>query len=242
MSPPTGAEAVTARQEIRLQDRLQHQRQGRLDHPVGDGRDPQAALFAARFGDHLLPHRDRAETAVFQTRPQPAGKLLDSHGLHVVGTLPVHASRFGAFVVPHPIPGHKQERGIGDKVKHIAEPAMRVIPGPTVQLRLDLQYPLARHIGGGLQLAGIHQRPSRHSSISATDLLAPFAVHVPLARPDYYGASAPPSGQQSATGLPTTRPAAWRPGRPRMVPTFTRSSIGQAGAQLYPGSIATPTP
>jgi hypothetical protein len=27
-----------------------------------------------------------------------------------------------------------------------------------------------------------------------------------------------------------------------MVPTFTRSSIGQGGAQLYSGSIATPTP
>jgi len=65
---------------------------------------------------------------------------------------------------------------------------------------------------------------------------------VPLARPDYYGASAPPSGPQPATGLPTTRPAAWQLGRPRVVPTFTRSSIGQAGAQLYPGSIATPTP
>jgi hypothetical protein len=67
-------------------------------------------------------------------------------------------------------------------------------------------------------------------------------MHVPLARPDYYGASVPPGGQQLATNLPTTRPAARRPGRPRMVPTFTRSSIGQAGAQLYPGSFATPTP
>ena len=67
-------------------------------------------------------------------------------------------------------------------------------------------------------------------------------MHVPLARPDYYGASAPPSGPQPATGLPTTRPAAWRPGRPRVVPTFTKTSIGQIGAQLYPGSIATPTP
>jgi hypothetical protein len=65
---------------------------------------------------------------------------------------------------------------------------------------------------------------------------------VPLARPDYYEASAPPSGPQPAADLPTTRPAAWRPGRPRVVPTFTRSSIGQIGAQLYPGSIATPTP
>jgi|NGEPerStandDraft_6_1074524.scaffolds.fasta_scaffold103221_2 hypothetical protein len=27
-----------------------------------------------------------------------------------------------------------------------------------------------------------------------------------------------------------------------MVPTFTKTSIGQVGAQLYPGSIATATP
>jgi hypothetical protein len=27
-----------------------------------------------------------------------------------------------------------------------------------------------------------------------------------------------------------------------MVPTFTERSIGQGGTQLYPGSIATPTP
>jgi hypothetical protein len=67
-------------------------------------------------------------------------------------------------------------------------------------------------------------------------------MHVPFARPDYYGASAPPSGQQPATSLPTTKLAARQLGRPRMVPTFTRSSIGQIGAQLYPGSIATPTP
>ena len=243
MSPPPGAEAVAARQEIRLQDRLQHQGQRRLDHPVGDGRDPQAALFAACLRDHPLPHRHRAETAVLQTRPQPVEELLHPHdGLHVVGALPIHARRLGAPVVPHPIPRHQQERGIGDKVEHIIKPAMRIIPGPTVQLRLDPQYPSARRIGGSLQLAGVHQRPSWHSSISATDLLAPFAMYVPLARPDYYEASAPPSGPQPATGLPTTRPAAWRPGRPRMVPTFTRTSIGQTGAQLYPGSIAAPTP
>jgi len=38
-------------------------------------------------------------------------------------------------------------------------------------------------------------------------LLAPFAMHVPLARSDYYEASAPPDGPQPATDLPTTRPA-----------------------------------
>jgi hypothetical protein len=39
-------------------------------------------------------------------------------------------------------------------------------------------------------------------------------MHVPLTRPDCYGASAPPRGQQTATSLPTTRLAVWRPGVP----------------------------
>jgi len=33
-------------------------------------------------------------------------------------------------------------------------------------------------------------------------LLASFAMHAPLARPDYYEASAPPAGHQPASGLP----------------------------------------
>jgi len=59
---------------------------------------------------------------------------------------------------------------------------------------------------------------------------------------DYYEASAPPHGQQSATDLPLAGLAARRVGRPRAVPTFTMRSIGQGGTQLYSGSIATTTP
>ena len=43
VGPASGAEPVGARVEVRLEDRLQHQLQGSLDHPVGDGRDPQSA-------------------------------------------------------------------------------------------------------------------------------------------------------------------------------------------------------
>ena len=37
-----------------------------------------------------------------------------------------------------------KERGIGDKVEQVIEPAMRIITGPTVQLGLDPQYPALR--------------------------------------------------------------------------------------------------
>ena len=36
---------------------------------------------------------------------------------------------------------------------------MRIIPGPSVQLGLDLQYPALRQIQGVVQLTGIHRRP-----------------------------------------------------------------------------------
>ena len=49
----------------------------------------------------------------------------------------------------------------------------------------------------------------------------------------------------SERGVFTPRPG-WLPGRDErfcgVVPTFTRSSVGQGGAQLYSGSIATVTP
>ena len=77
MSPAPRAEPVGAREEIRLEDRLQHQLQGRLDHPVGYGRDPQAALLAVRLRDHALPHRHRTETTGLQLLPQPVTEHLD---------------------------------------------------------------------------------------------------------------------------------------------------------------------
>ena len=67
-------------------------------------------------------------------------------------------------------------------------------------------------------------------------------MYAPLARSDYYETSVPSRGPWSATDLPVAGLAARRGGRPQTVPTFTSRSIGQAGTQLYPDSIATPTP
>jgi hypothetical protein len=67
-------------------------------------------------------------------------------------------------------------------------------------------------------------------------------MHAPFARPDYYEASAPPGGRQSATGLPAAGLAGRREGRPQAVPTFTTESIKELGARLYPGSLAVLTP
>ncbi len=57
----SGTEPVRARAEVRLEDWLQHQLQGRLHDPVTNGRDAKPAEFAAGLGDHPLPHRQRLE-------------------------------------------------------------------------------------------------------------------------------------------------------------------------------------
>jgi hypothetical protein len=53
----------------------------------------------------------------------------------------VHPGGLRALGAPHSAPCHQQERRVGDKVEQVAEPAMRIIYGPAVQLGLDLQYP-----------------------------------------------------------------------------------------------------
>src|SRR6266536_976647 len=158
--PAVGAEPVAAREKIRLEDRLQHQLQGCLDHPIPNGRDPKAAQLAVRLGDHALPHRQRAETAVLQLRPQLIqDDLHAAHRFDIVGGLPVYPGRARTLVAPHPSPRHQQERGIGDEVEQVIKPAMRSITGPLVQLGLDLPYSLLRLRQRLLRRVGIHRRP-----------------------------------------------------------------------------------
>jgi hypothetical protein len=64
VDPAHRTEPVGTREKVRLEHRLQHQLQGRLDHPVADGSDPQATQLAVRLGDHPLPYRLGLETAV----------------------------------------------------------------------------------------------------------------------------------------------------------------------------------
>jgi hypothetical protein len=66
-------------------------------------------------------------------------------------------------------------------------------------------------------------------------------MHVPLARPDYYGASAPSSAIGRHRACP---PPHWRSGGRATADGshVHHESFGQVDGQLYPGSIATPTP
>jgi hypothetical protein len=64
--PPHRPETIGDGQEVRLEDRLQHQLQRRLDNPVRNRRYAELADLPrpARLGDLAFPHRQRGERAL----------------------------------------------------------------------------------------------------------------------------------------------------------------------------------
>jgi hypothetical protein len=73
-------------------------------------------------------------------------------------------------------------------------------------------------------------------------LLAPFAMYGPLARSDYYGASAPSRVFNRRRVYPTGPSGARPAGTARDGSRVHCEPIDQLGIQLCPGSIATVTP
>ena len=77
--------------DVRLQDRLQHQLERGLDHPIPYGRDRKPALVAAGLGDQPLPHRQRHKPPGLQVGPELGEeRLLAPHGRDVVGRLAIY--------------------------------------------------------------------------------------------------------------------------------------------------------
>jgi hypothetical protein len=139
-----------------------------LDHPVGDGRDPEATELAVRLGNEPLAHRQRAETTVLQRRPQFVEEDLDSsRSLNVVGSSSVHPGSARTLVTPHPSPPDQKEGGIGHEVEQVVEPAVRITAGPLVQFGLNPQYPAFAPVKGRFQFVGIHRRNPPGISVSS---------------------------------------------------------------------------
>src|SRR5690554_1526146 len=104
LSAALRAEAVTARLEVRLEDRFEHQLQGSLRHPVGNGGDAQAAQLAVRLRNPPLPHSGGGEPAGLEVISQPSQELPDvTYG---AGGYPVHACRACSLVAPDPLPSY----------------------------------------------------------------------------------------------------------------------------------------
>jgi hypothetical protein len=232
VSPTVGAEPVGTREEVRLEDGLQHQLQGCLDHPVTDGRDPQVPDLAAGLGDRASPRRERVEGAGPKIIPQFREELVHpTHGLDVVGGLAIHTSRACTLVVPHPIPRDQQEAGIGDEVVQIIEPAMSLIAGPTVQLGLDLQYPALGLVQDRVQLVDIHQRlPGIPALLPPTCWLHSPCTRLSRARTTTEPPPHPASSTDDAS-IPTTQMGSEQRERPETVPVFTANrSISPASS------------
>jgi hypothetical protein len=110
-----GPKAIRARRKVRLEDRLEHELERSLHHPIPDGRDAKAAALATGLGDHPLPHRDWAKRAGPKVRPQVGEeRCLAPSGFDRVGRLAVDTSRSGALIAPYPAPCNKQERRVSD--------------------------------------------------------------------------------------------------------------------------------
>ncbi len=174
LRPSPGPEAIRARREVRLEDRLEHELERSLHHPVPDGRDAQPATLAAGLGDHPLANRDRAERAGTKIGPQLGEeRCLAALGFDRIGRLAVDPCRACAPVAPHPAPCNEQERRVSNEVEEVGEPTRRIVDRPSVQLGLHPQYPPLRLTRRRPRRAGVHRRPPAPQSPILRDRCPP---------------------------------------------------------------------
>jgi hypothetical protein len=223
---PHGPETVGDQLEVGLEDRLQHQLEGCLDHPVGDGRDAELAHLpaSAGLGDLAFAHRQRAEL----TRLQHALQVLQvareaEFPLNADDREAVDARGPGSLVARDPFERQEQRRRIAYEVEQIVEPAAVIGRRPTVKLGLHPRYPLARP-RRGLGGTAVQRRVFRHCSLLLSSKpLPPFPMCRALPGSEYYGGSAP-----SRSGRPTVDPA--------LLPHWTRGRRAEPGR--FPCSLA----
>src|SRR5664279_313952 len=246
MLTPLRTEPVRAWQEIRLENWFEHLFQRSLDHSVCDGRDTQLPQFPGRPLRNRHPsHFNRPVGAGFQRLPDAVQKRHHPDmGLDPGHCGPVDTSCSCPGVRRHAFPRISQERPVVDEVEQIVEPAGSMCSRPTMHFGLHPPYRvICRTLVRPLRGVGIHQRIFGHYSPSATAMLPPFPMYVPLARSEYYDGSVPPESSADVAPIPT--PSLW----PKVdCGTITGGShvhccsIDELGTRLYPCGIATATP
>lgn len=125
MRSTSRTEPVAARVEVRLEDRLEDQLEAGLHDPVPDSRDAESAELARRLGDHPLLDRERLEAVGLELCSQPVQHRVAedngtwNHAINPGGPCP--------SIPSHPIPRHRKEGRIGDKVEQVNEPAITIV-------------------------------------------------------------------------------------------------------------------
>ena len=94
LRPASWPVPVGAGLEVGLEDRLQHQLEGGLNHAVAQSGHPESTAFPAALGYVALLDRQRPEAPRAQLLTEPVEERLHAqHLLDVAGGLPVHTSR-----------------------------------------------------------------------------------------------------------------------------------------------------
>src|SRR6266536_2249230 len=164
LSAPVRAEPIRARLKIRLEDRLEHQLQASLDHPVSDSRNTEFAEFPALLRYQHPTHRNRPELTRLQRIPDLPQELPGPHRcLDPAGSGPVDTRSAGALIRGHAFPRDPQERRIINEVEQVTE-TTTLIPGrPQVQFGLHPRYRLlGRPQSRPGHDTGIHRHILRH--------------------------------------------------------------------------------
>jgi hypothetical protein len=186
--------------------------------------------------------------AVWQYRPVPSlsGLLPPSPAPPGSGCPQLHrpAATGSAVESSHLHSVNQRHVAHADEVEQVSKPAIGIVGCPSVQLGLDPQYPRLRLLDGGRRprRVGVHRRPPGLPAPTLRACCPPWPCGR-LSHPRTTTGTPPrPATLSRRRACP---PPAWLAGGKggrRAVPTFTTRPVDGIGAQLFPGSLATPTP
>jgi hypothetical protein len=224
-----------------LEDRLEDQLQAGLHDPVRRCRDPQRTQLAVRLGDHPLPHRQRRELARLELLSQPGEerRLTEHDGAR---SHSIDSGGSCTSTAPHPIPRHREERGIGDEVEQVIEPSTSIVDSPLVQLGLDLQYSQLGLNEARPRRVGVHRRPP---GIPATVLRTRWVPSPCTRLSRARTTTGPPPRPGVISRRWTCPPTSWLlagEGNPETVPTFTMYRSTGSAPSSAPAASPTATP
>ncbi len=126
---------VRARQEVRLEQRLDDDPTRLLDHPIANGRDPQRALSTIGLRDLHPQHRAGAIPPRLQVLRELAKVRLDPEALHILDAHAIDAR--AAPVRSHLYPGPPQHVGPDDAVVQSVKPSSPTPLGREVPSALE---------------------------------------------------------------------------------------------------------